>query len=156
TVFAPKDGEEIEPGDYQLDVQGAQRVEIYYKPNVDVGIRIFQGTQDVTDHDALEAGTYTIRVGFLDDESGEFIESPLLGEIDADATITNNGKEVEVSNDNEFTVDIGEADIAVEATYLKYNRTSISQKYNVLAKSSRWMTLDHADAYGLQTLPRVR
>lgn len=155
TVFAPKDGEEIEPGDYQLDVQGAQRVEIYYKPNVDVGIRIFQGTQDVTDHDALEAGTYTIRVGFLDDESGEFIESPLLGEIDADATITNNGKEVEVSNDNEFTVDIGEADIAVEATYLKYNRTSISQKYNVLAKVIPLeMTLDHADAYGLQTLPQ--
>ncbi len=155
TVFSPKDGEEIEPGDYQLDVQGAQRVEIYYKPNVDVGIRIFQGTQDVTDHDALEAGTYTIRVGFLDDESGEFIESPLLGEIDADATITNNGKEVEVSNDNEFTVDIGEADIAVEATYLKYNRTSISQKYNVLAKVIPLeMTLDHADAYGLQTLPQ--
>ena len=52
-------------------------------------------------------------------------------------------------------MDIGEADIAVEATYLKYNRTSISQKYNVLAKVIPLeMTLDHADAYGLQTLPQ--
>ena len=52
-------------------------------------------------------------------------------------------------------MDIGEADIAVEATYLKYNRTSISQKYNVLAKVIPLeMALDHADAYGLQTLPQ--
>jgi len=151
SVFQSKNSE-IVSGKYKLDVSGAQKVEIYYKPNIDVGIRIFQGNKDVTDNDALEAGSYTIKTGFLDDKSKDFIESSLLGNITSSAVIKNNGKKIPIKNKC-FNVEIGDADINVNATFLKYNQTSISKKYKILAKVIPLsLTLDKKQNYNLSSL----
>ena len=151
-VFESND-HEIGSGSYKLDVSGAQKVEIYYKPDVDVGIRIFQDGKDVTDNDALEAGGYSIKVGFVDEDGDGFIESDLLGDISYDASIVNNENEVLVASDGQFDLETGDVLIDLQATYLKYNHTTLSKQYEILAKVIPLeLSVNKNDTYNLKEL----
>lgn len=52
-----------------MDVSGAETIEIYYKPNVEVAVYLTNSQgNEVTDMANLEAGEYTISFGFVKTE----------------------------------------------------------------------------------------
>ena len=123
----------IPAGSYQLEVSGATTVEIYYKPDMTIGIKLFKGTEEVTSSEKLVGGDYRIEFGFVNDR-GEFFESSLLGKVVYNATITNNGTVVK-SNckpGDTVTLEQGDATINVEAKFLDYNTVSAALTYKIL------------------------
>lgn len=71
-------------GDYTLDISGAETVEIYYKPNVEISAYLTDDSgEEVTDLEKLKAGSYTIHFGFVKAGTQEKVaESKLLGNVD--------------------------------------------------------------------------
>ena len=68
------DASAIMEGDYTLDVAGADSVKVYYEPDVKFGVGLYRGDEQV-DTDTIEGGTYDVRVGFVNQLTGEFIEN---------------------------------------------------------------------------------
>ena len=122
-------------GQYTLDVTGAETIEIYYKPNVDVAAYLTDASgKEVTDLSNLEAGDYTLSFGFVKAGTGERLsESSLLGDIEYEAYITNNG----VTNDTPYTngskIHLEEGSLAVDVTakFLKYNSVTRHIDYSI-------------------------
>jgi hypothetical protein len=53
-------------GSYSLDVTGARTVEIYYSPDVEIGVFLTDGSNQEITADRLEAGEYTLNFTFID------------------------------------------------------------------------------------------
>ena len=53
-------------GSYTVDVTGADTIEVYYKPNVEIAAYLTNSAgQEVTSLEDLQAGEYTITFGFV-------------------------------------------------------------------------------------------
>lgn len=74
-------------GNYTLDVSGAETIEIYYKPNVEVAAYLTDANgNEVTDMANLESGEYTLSFGFVKAGTREKVSaSKLLGEVQYEA-----------------------------------------------------------------------
>jgi len=86
----------IPKGNYGLDITGGQTVEIYYKPSVAINVRLYQRGRQVRSQDITE-GKYQIRYGIVD-ENGKFFESSLLGSVEYEATIQNDGQTINIKS----------------------------------------------------------
>ncbi len=81
---------------YILDVQGADSIKIYYEPDVEFGVGLFDGMSQLVGP-SIEGGDYQLYVGFVEGLTGKFIvDSKLLGE--PQYTLFINGKEVEIGS----------------------------------------------------------
>lgn len=122
-------------GDYTLDVSGAETIEIYYKPNVEIAAYLKDGTgKEVTDLTDLEAGEYTIEFGFVKGGTSEKVsQSKLLGNVTYEAKVTNNGKvhEKTYASGDKILLDEGSLSINVKARYLDYNTVSTQLDYTI-------------------------
>lgn len=122
-------------GDYTVEVTGAETIEIYYKPNVEIAayLKDKEGNE-VTDLYALESGEYTIEFGLVKGGTDEKIEySKLLGDVEYSATVENNGvahKKTYKSGDK-IQINEGSLLIHASASYLKYNSVSTDLEYSV-------------------------
>ena len=102
TVFAS--GEPITEGAYTLDVSGADSIKLYYEPDVKFGVGLFKEDNQIVDT-AIENGTYTLKVGFVNRLTGAFIEhSELLGT--PEYVVTVNGDTQSYSGENRLTQEI--------------------------------------------------
>lgn len=122
-------------GSYTLDVSGAETIEIYYKPNIEVAAYLTDANgQEVTDAENLEAGEYVLTFGFVKAGTDEKVaESKLLGEVTYSAKVSNNGilhDKVYASGDL-LTVEEGPLQINVTANYLEYNTVTTQLNYTV-------------------------
>ena len=121
-------------GSYVLDVTGARTVEIYFSPNVSLGVKIFQGEgrrrRQMQEHDIV-AGDYWIYFGFVN-EDGEFFESELLGAVNYRATVKNGGREFGITSGQRVSLSAGELAIAANAQFLEINTSEAMYSRNIL------------------------
>ena len=122
-------------GTYSLEVSGAETIEIYYKPNVDIAAYLTDSSgKEVSDLANLEAGKYILSFGFVKAGTNERLaESSLLGDVDYEAYITNNGSrnDTPYSNGSEITLDEGSLEVDVTAKFLGYNSVSRHIDYSI-------------------------
>lgn len=122
-------------GDYTVDVSGAETIEIYYKPNVEIAAYLKDTSgNEVTDLTDLEAGEYTIEFGFVKGGTAEKVsQSKLLGKVLYEAKVTNNGKthEQTYASGDKIKLDEGSLSISVTARYLDYNTVSTQLDYTI-------------------------
>lgn len=121
-------------GSYTLDVSGADTVEIYYKPNVSIGIILTdKDGLEVTTLEKLEAGTYTVNYGLV--KNGTDIpvpESKLLGNVKYTGSFSNNGKDLgQVRSGDKISLEEGNIEIRASANYMEYNTVFTAQEYRV-------------------------
>ena len=118
-VFA--DSSTIVEGKYKLDVKGADTIKVYYEPDVEFGIGLFDGEKQVT-KTTIEGGAYKLYVGFVETLTGKFIKkSKLLGE--PKYTLSVNGQAVEIGQGKtsqvvDLDVSGDTLDISAGVTYL--------------------------------------
>jgi hypothetical protein len=110
---------DIPKGSYSLDITGAQTVEIYYKPEVNLGIELFQNGEKVITQNITE-GEYQIRFGIINEEGG-FFTSSLLGNVEYEAVITNNGQTVSIKSGDNINLECGDYEIHITARFLDIN-----------------------------------
>lgn len=125
----------IMEGDYTLDVAGADSVKIYYEPDVRFGAGLYRGDEQV-DASTIEGGTYSIRVGFINQLTGEFIENTsLLGEPEYKLTV--NGEEYGLGGSSgayqsvEIQADGDLLEISADVTYLNNYTDHIDMSFQV-------------------------
>lgn len=151
-VFSDSSG--IREGEYTLDVAGADSVSVYYEPDVRFGIGLYSGDEPV-DAETIGGGTYSIRVGFINRLTGEFIENTsLLGE--PQYTLTVNGEEyglggstgayqsVEIEADGEIL------ELSADVTYLNNYTDHVELSFQVCTLD---MEVEAPGAVSLKELP---
>lgn len=122
-------------GNYTLDVSGAETIEIYYKPNVEVAAYLTdEDGNEVTDMSNLAAGEYVLSFGFVKAGTREKVnQSSLLGEVQYEAYVTNNGVHHEkvYTDGDRIILEEGTLSIDVTARYLDYNSVATRLDYSI-------------------------
>lgn len=141
---------EYEPGDYSINVEGADTLEVYYKPNIEITATLTDSEgNEVTDLSSLAAGDYTINFDFVKSGTKDSVgNSKLLGNVKYEASVSNNGKnhEKKYSNGDKITLVEGPLKIDVVGKYLDYNSVSTTMEYTVYKdKDLSFQTVDEAD-----------
>jgi len=111
--------QDIKKGSYSLDVAGAQTVEIYYKPVVNVDINLLRNGRKIKTQDLVE-GNYQIQYGIVN-EDGKFFESSLLGNVEYEATIQNDGQTTPIKSGDTVKLQQGDFKVRVQAHFLEIN-----------------------------------
>ena len=124
----------IPKGSYSLDINGAQTVEVYYKPAVKVDIKLFQHGEEILTQNLLE-GDYQIRFGIVN-ENGEFFESSLLRSVEYEATAQNGGQTVSINSGDTISLKRGELTVHVLSHFLEINTAENTVTRRVLAPAS--------------------
>ncbi len=122
-------------GQYTVDVSGAETIEIYYKPNVEIAAYLKDAEgNEVTDLTDLEAGEYTIGFGFVKGGTQKKVsQSKLLGDVAYEAKVTNNGKlhDRTYTSGDKIVLEEGTLSINAVARYLDYNTVSTQLDYTI-------------------------
>ena len=122
-------------GDYTVDVSGAETIEVYYKPNIEITAYLIDADgNEVTEMEVLKAGEYTIAFGFVKAGTKDRVsQSALLGNVTYAAEITNNGVKCEkaYASGDKVTLAEGSLHIDVTAHFLEYNSVSTSLEYAI-------------------------
>ena len=143
--------EDFAAGDYKLDVTGAETIEIYYKPNVEImAYLIDENGAEVTDLSALEQGEYTIEFGFVKGGTKEKVaQSKLLGEVTYEAYVTNNEVLHEQTYNSGDKISLEEGTLAIDVTgrFLEYNTVSTHLDYSVFKNKAVDMKIDADKSY---------
>jgi len=111
--------QDIKKGAYSLDIVGAQTVEIYYKPVVNVDINLLKNGREIKIQDIVE-GNYKIQYGIVNEE-GNFFESSLLGNVTYEATLQNNGQTTPIKSGDAIKLQQGDFKAHVQAHFLEIN-----------------------------------
>lgn len=124
---------DVPAGDAIIDITGAQVVDFFYQPRVSFGIVVTDADGNVVDSDKIVGGDYALSFGFMDYECN-FVESPLLGDVSYHAQVFQNGELVadELSPGEMVSLDRGDAQIHVTATYLNDNVAEATVNLGVL------------------------
>ncbi|MBQ2910990.1 MAG: hypothetical protein IJE55_01745 [Clostridia bacterium] len=143
--------EDFVAGDYKLDVKGAETIEIYYKPNVEIMAYLIDETgAEVTDLSALEQGEYTIEFGFVKGGTKEKVAaSELLGDVTYEAHVTNNEvlHEQTYNSGDKISLEEGTLAIDVTARFLEYNTVSTHLDYSVFKNKAVDMKIGTDKSY---------
>jgi len=124
----------VKKGSYSLDIDGARTVDVYYKPEVKVDIKLLRNRREVRANDISE-GKYRIQYGIVD-EKGKFFESSLLGNVEYTATLQNNGQTIPIEFDDAVNLKQGELEVYVQARFLEFNTADNTLTRKVLAPLS--------------------
>ncbi len=137
------------PGEYSASVSGAETVEIYYKPNIEIAVFLTDlNGNEVTDMDTIGAGEYIMDFGFVKAGTRERINenSPLLGDVSYSATAYINGSSdgMTYMSGDRISLDQGDFKLNVTASYLKYNTTEATLDYIIYSSKSAEMNGDNS------------
>lgn len=150
---------DFEPGEYKLNVSGADTVEVYYKPNVSIAAYLYDfNNEEVTEKDNIITGTYRLELGFVNGTNGEKVtDTSLLGKIDFAANIVNktiDGESIEIkaNSGDMIAVKEGSLDVHAEAKFLDYNTVGTDlQPFTVYSSNRLVFSFDKKPAYNLTT-----
>jgi hypothetical protein len=121
---------DVPKGKYSLDIAGETTVEIYYKPVVNIGIKLFKGRREIKTQE-IEEGNYQIQYGIVN-EAGEFFESTLLGKVDYEATAQNGGRTIQIKSSDPISLQQGELVVDVSSHFLEINTAENSITHRIL------------------------
>ena len=125
----------ISSGEYILDIKGAETIEVYYKPDVEIRAYLVNLSGDeVADLHQIEAGDYTIQFGFVKAGSEDRLpRSDLLGDVDFSALIQQGDEETGTLYRDGERIQIAEGRLTIDATarYLDYHTVSTHLEYGV-------------------------
>jgi hypothetical protein len=121
---------DVPKGKYSLDIAGETTVEIYYKPVVNIGIKLFKGRREIKTQE-IEEGNYQIQYGIVN-EAGEFFESTLLGRVDYEATAQNGGRITPIKSGDTINLQEGELLVNVSSHFLEINTAENNVTHRVL------------------------
>lgn len=112
-------------GEYTLTYSGADSIQVFYEPDVDIQLEFTDVNGEVIDleKDDIVAGEYKLNYGIVDNVTGEdAVNSGLLGkDVDLKAWVVNEkGEQSEIKKDGNVTLEPGqETYFKVEGIYLK-------------------------------------
>ena len=142
---------DFDAGEYTIDVEGAETIEVYYKPNVAIAAYLKNADgEEVTNIAALESGEYTIDFGFVRAGSNEIVpESKLLGKVKYSAVVTNNGKVHDKTYSSGDKIDLEEGGLRIDATasFLDYNTVSTTLDYTIYKNKKIEFSLEENPKY---------
>lgn len=122
-------------GKYKIKLSGVTTVEVYYKPNVKIVTRLFDAEGNEMKEGRFIEGTYTLEFGLADPETGEILNSTLLGDVEYEAIVSMNGSQKEMKSGDQIVLEPGALDISVSGTYLEYNKVEADLSYEVFHAS---------------------
>jgi len=145
---------EFPAGNYALSVSGANTVEIYYKPDVDIDIFLTDDSGQVVSTRSADAGEYTVEAGeytlnFSFEKRGTNTRLPpssLLGDVTYTAGIVSNG----VPHNRTYTqgdriaLEDGSHRIDATAVYLDYNTVTTALVVKTIKNEAIDFDLDGA------------
>lgn len=152
-------------GSYSIDVAGADTVEVYYKPNVEIAAYLTNSAgEEVTSLENLQAGEYTISFGFVKAGTDQRVnQSSLLGEVTYSAVVTNNGvtHETAYTSGDKIYIEEGSLEIDASAHYLEYHSVSTHLDYSIYEDKEIALSLMEEPTYtitkdGLEAAQPIR
>lgn len=124
---------DVPAGSVVVDAEGAEKIDVFYTPRAAFGIELRDKDGERVAQDKAVGGEYTVEFGFMD-RNCEFIHSDLFGDVQYTAQVTQNGEvtsEAFSSGDN-LTLERGDVEFQVEATYLQGNTSEATISLTVL------------------------
>lgn len=112
--------QDMPSGEYSLDISGADSVEVYYKPYVDISLGLADDNgieynlQPGADNE-MSAGTYDVEFKFLDPFTGEVLDSDLLTPAIFSLKTESNGTVQNIAEGDQFTVSTGTVTLVAHA-----------------------------------------
>lgn len=150
-------------GTYTLDYSGD--IEVYYEPDVSVKVVMRDAEGGIVDggnnDTRLYMGDYTIEYGLVDNVTGEYTTSSLLGDVKYDARYTLGGEEFSFESGKAIHIDKeGEFDFNISAVYLNDYTVKFTGddyfklgqlSFGVLPKPAKPLdiTIEGGDSFGL-------
>ena len=142
-------------GSYTVDVTGADTIEVYYKPNVEIAAYLTNSEgREVTSLEDLQAGEYTITFGFVKAGTDESVNnSALLGEVTYSAVVTNNGTthEKTYTSGDKIYIEEGTLEIDATAQYLDYSSVSTHLDYSIYENKVLTLSVAENPVYTITT-----
>lgn len=150
------------PGRYQVQAQNAQKIEVYYKPNLDVVAYLTTPSNEkITDLTDLPTGDYIIHFELVSGiDHSPLPQRNIINQapegIQYQAQVTNNGQSLDTTfqDGDSIHVEQGDLEIEVIATYLKYNTSTTHLSYSIWShknvsfetlKDGPWILDHHLD-----------
>ena len=136
-------------GNYTLSVDGADTIEIYYKPDVEIDVFLTDENGREVTSDRLEAGEYTLNFCFVKQGTKDRLPySALLGEITYSANIVSNGipHNRQYSQGDSIMLEEGSHRIDAKAVYLEYNTVYTDRIINIYQNKEVTFSQDQAGA----------
>jgi len=120
----------------EFQVENAVNSSLFYTPNVFFGFQLIDpdGVQVDLQQQSQEIppGDYTVNYGFMDESCNFVSDSPFLGDVQSEATLTQeDGRQTSVNNGDVVTLERGETIITAEASFLSGSRADASVDLNV-------------------------
>lgn len=129
---------EFDPGSWQIDVQNADSIDVYYKPNVAIRAYLYNAIGDeVTAQNNLINGKYRLEFGFVNASTGAKVEdASLLGKVEFASELTNTGRDDKVTHmkaGHKDMIELREGSLKVDVTakFLEYNTVHTTNNYQV-------------------------
>ncbi len=122
-----KDADYIDIGDYNLEISGAENINVYYKPKVDLEIVLEDETGQVVKNDSLEEGVYKISLLVVHPQTRQILNSKMLGDVEYDLTFDGNP----IKPGDTITIDEGLKALEGRVSFLKYNEITINKTLSV-------------------------
>lgn len=144
------------PGTYNLDISGADTVEVYYKPDVAIAAYLYDNdNNEVTQQKNITAGKYRLEFGFINGTTGEKItDTSLLGNIRYDAVIENicadgNDSVTPIEYGDMVSISQGQLNIDVTANFLDYNTVNAKLSFTVYGNNDLIFAITQKPVYKL-------
>lgn len=107
-------------GNGAVSLDGVQTVEVFYKPYVSFGVQLSDAKGKPVKSGEIVGGKYTVKYGFMDKKCNFIDKSPLLGDVQYNAKVINNGKVVadNFASGDQVELSAGSTQFNVKAKYL--------------------------------------
>lgn len=145
-------------GEYVLDVTGAETIEVYYKPDVELAAWLInEAGEEIDTAQGLLEGEYVLGFGFVKAGTGERVpESPLLGEIQYRADLFGgSGEPAAYRPGDRILLEEGRYRIEAAADYLKYNSLSAGLEFDVYRNRELFFSADAGPVYEMSRVGLV-
>jgi hypothetical protein len=127
---------DINEGNYRIEVENANDVEVFYYPSVGMTVNLinFEGT-NVYGNDEINSGTYKIEYKFINSNTQEELtNTDLLGEVTYSSKLIRDGEVImeNIANGDEIELLAGLDTLTISADYLTYNSVEEVFEFNVV------------------------
>ncbi len=130
---------DFDAGTYSIDISGAETLEVYYKPNVEIMLFLTdENGKEVNYSKGVKEGEYYVDVGFVKSGTMDRVpNSTLLGDVNYDVTILHDGEDSGIRYYPNEKVKIEEGKIFLAASFSISGMTKNSKSPLSKEKRSR-------------------
>ena len=126
----------INEGNYRIEVENADDVEVFYYPSVGLSVNLINSDgNNVYGDEEINSGIYKIEYKFINTVTKEELSNTeLLGEITYSSSLVRDGEEIMngINNGDEIELVAGLDTLSISADYLTYNRVEDNFEFNVV------------------------